>query len=169
MMHDNDARIIRARALELRPGPFELVAPELADDGDVAEIPCQRPPRDTLRRVQPDDRRSGDAKDRFDILADETTIVGEHRGRIPEAERRLPPRNVVIAGYDDDLAVPLRVLDEHTRALKLTRPRTLREVSRDRDDVIVPLGDDRLDRLVLLGHGWMAEVQIRAMEEGRCR
>src|SRR5207248_759113 len=107
------------------------------------------------------------AKHRLGILADVLAIIRQHRVRVAEAERRFPPGDIMIAWHDDDLTVPLCVLEKNTRALKLTRARPLREVPRDRDDVVMPVGDDRLDALILLGHGGMPEVQIRAMKQGR--
>jgi hypothetical protein len=73
----------------------------------------------------------------------------------------------VIAGHDDDFAVPLCVLNEDARPLKLTRPRALRQIAGDGDDVIIARGDDRFDRLVLLGDGGVPEVQIGAMKNAR--
>ena len=58
-------------------------------------------------------------------------------------------------------------LDELARALELAGARALRHVARDRDDVVLPLLDQRFDRLVLLRHRRMPEVQIGAVKEGR--
>ena len=52
-------------------------------------------------------------------------------------------------------------------ALEFSRAGALGEVAGDGDDVELAFGDDRLDRLVLLRHGRVAEVEIRAVEEGR--
>ena len=63
---------------------------------------------------------------------------------------------------------PLGVPDERARALELAGPRALRQVARDGDDVVAPLLDQRLHRLVLLGNGGVAEVQIGAVEDASC-
>ena len=86
---------------------------------------------------------------------------------VAEAERRLPPLHVVVARNADDLAHPLRVPDERARALELARPRALRQVARDGDDVEAPVLDQRLHRLVLLGNGGVAEVQVGTVEDRR--
>src|SRR3982751_5985842 len=164
VMHDDDARITGARALELAARALELIATKVADDRDVAQVPGEGASRDALRRIEPDNRRAGNAQHRLEILVDEAAVVRQHREWVPEAERGLPPRDVMIAGNDDDLAEALRMLEEYARALELARPRALREVAGDGDDVEPALGDDRLDCLVLLRNGGMAEVEIRAVE-----
>src|SRR6185503_7895662 len=59
----------------------------------------------------------------------------------------------------------LRLADELARALKLPGPGALRHVARDRDDVVAALLDQRLDRLVLLRHRRMPEMQVGAVED----
>src|SRR6476620_9478248 len=56
MVHDDNARITRSRSLEFGTRPLELVASQIADDRNVSQIPRQRSSRDTLRRVETDDR-----------------------------------------------------------------------------------------------------------------
>src|SRR6185295_7696337 len=53
------------------------------------------------------------------------------------------------------------------RALELAGAGALRDVTRDRDDVVAPILDQRLHRLVLLGDGGMSEMQIGAVEDRR--
>src|SRR5205085_6692239 len=69
MMHDDDARIVGARAPEFGACPLELVAPQIADDGDVPQIPGERASRDALRRVESDDSGARDPKDRLRVFA----------------------------------------------------------------------------------------------------
>jgi hypothetical protein len=59
------------------------------------------------------------------------------------------------------------MLNEHPGSLKFPRPSALREVTGDRDDVVVSLGDERFDCLVLLRHRGMTEVQVGAVEQRR--
>ena len=125
VMHDNGTRIAGARALEFRSRPLELIAPQIADDRDVAKIPGEGASRDTLRCVQSNDRRAGDPEHRLDVLADIAAIVLEHCHRVAKSERCLPPGNVVIAGHDDHFAESLGVLEEHASALEFTRARAL--------------------------------------------
>src|SRR5690348_12148752 len=107
-MHDDDARVVGARATELGTRLLDLIAPEISDDRDVAEIPGERPPRDALRGIQSHERGAGNTQHRLDVIADVLAVVREHRVRVAEAERRFPPRDVVIAGDGDDLAVAPR-------------------------------------------------------------
>src|SRR5215472_13699779 len=118
MVHDNDSRIVRARPLELSAGTFELVATQIADDREVPKIPGQRARRYSLRGIQADDRRPRNPQHRFDVFADETSIIREHRRWTSEAERSLPPGDVVIPRDDDELTMALCLLDEYPRPLK---------------------------------------------------
>ena len=47
---------------------------------------------------EPDERGAGDAQHRLEVLADVRAILRVHRVAVAEAERREPPRDVVIAG-----------------------------------------------------------------------
>src|SRR5262249_35281866 len=51
------------------------------------------------------------------------------------------------------------------RTLEFSGARPLRHVSRHCHHVVLPVLDQRLDGLVLLGHGGMPEVQIRTMKQ----
>ena len=85
--------------------------------------------------IDSDERRAGHVEHRLEVLVDEPPIVLVDARLVAEAERRLPPLDVVVAGNDDDLADLSRVANERGGALELAGPRALREVARDRDDV----------------------------------
>ena len=161
VMHHDNARVAGWRTLELLLRVIHLRAPDRADDGDVAETPGERVPRHPLRGIQPDERRARHAEHRLEILGDVRPIALEDALAVPDAERRVPPLYVVVAGHDDRLADALRIADERLRPLELTRPPALRQVPRDRDDVETAFLDDRLDRFDLVGHRRPAEMEIR--------
>jgi hypothetical protein len=63
----------------------------------------------------------------------------------------------------DALGLP----DELARALKFAGPSALRDVARNRDDVVLPILDQCLDRLVLRRDRGVPEVEIGTVKEGR--
>src|SRR6266571_4019498 len=63
------------------------------------------------------------------------------------------------------MADTLRLLNEGPRPLELAGARALRHVAGDGHHIEFPLLDQRFDRLVLLGHCGMPEVEIRAMKQ----
>jgi nicotinamidase-related amidase len=111
---------------------------------------------------------SGDAEDRLDVVADVGPILLVHIAGVADAERRVPPGDVVITRDAHDFrAGNGSAPHEGPRPLEFTRPRPLRDVSRNGDDVRLLFVDERLDRLVLLGHRRMSEVQIGTVKERR--
>src|SRR6185437_15922958 len=110
---------------------------------------------------------AGDPEHRLEVGADVLAVLGEHLVRRAEPKRRKPPRDVVIAGHDDRLAHQLRLADELACALELAGARPLRDVARDRHDVVLASLDQRFDRLVLLGHRRVPEVEIGAVKQRR--
>src|SRR5215831_10378868 len=167
VMHHDDPRIALARTLEFDACALDLPSGQVADDRDVAHVPCERLENDALRCVQPDERRAADVQHRLEIAIDIRTVLRVHPVRIADAERRKPPRNVVVARHDDRAADALRLSQKRPRALELTGARALRHVARHGHHIVLALVDQRLDRFVLLGHCRMPEVQVRAMKEGR--
>ena len=142
---------------------------DVADDGDVPQVPCQRAARDAVRGVDADQRHSRNVHDRLQVLVDELAIVAVHVGLVAEAQWRLPPGDIVIARYGYHPAHLPGVADEHCGALEFSRPRALTEIAGDDDDVELPLVDYLLDRLDLLGNCWPAEVQIRDVKNRHAR
>ena len=55
VVHDDDPRIARRRSAERPLGVLDLVAAEIADDGDVAHVPGERAARYTLGGVESDE------------------------------------------------------------------------------------------------------------------
>src|SRR5437762_7862110 len=165
MVHHDDARVAARRPREFGGRARELLLAKIADDRDIAEVPRERLGDDAVRGVQADDRRAGDAHDGLDGLADVLPVFPQQLQIVTHPQRREPPRHVVIAGHDDHLADALAVLEEGTGALELAGPGALREVAGDRDDVVALLLDERLDRLVLLRHRGMTEVEIGGVKE----
>src|SRR5215831_201805 len=139
----------------------------MPDDREVAHVPRERIERDAVRRVEAHEGRTRYAKNRFQVALDVHPVLQIELARVAQAERREPPRHVVIPGNDDRSAHALRLSNELAGALELSGPRALRHVARDRDDVVVPLLDEAFDCLVLLRHRRMAEVQVGAVEDGQ--
>src|SRR4029079_18879497 len=120
-----DARVVGARASELRLRALDLPACQMPDDGHVAHVPGERVATHSLRRIQPDERRARNAEHRLEILADVCTVPCEHLCVIAEAERRTRPGDVVVAGHDDRVAHLLGLANELARPLKLAGARAL--------------------------------------------
>ena len=64
MMRASPAR----ESLEFGASALDLVAAKMSDDRDVAQVPGERLPRHALRRVEPDERRAGDAQHGLEVL-----------------------------------------------------------------------------------------------------
>ena len=167
VMHDDDAGVAGARTLELGARPLDLGAAQVTDDRDVTNVPGERVVGDTLCRVETHEGRTGDAQHRLDLGADVRAILGQHLRGIAEAKRRIPPRDVVVARHDDRLADSFGVLQKRARALELAGAGALRDIAGHRHDVELSLLDHRFDRLVLLGHRGMPEMQIGAVKQRR--
>ena len=120
-----------------------------------------------MRGIQSDERRARHAKHRLEVARYELPVVLIHLVAIPEAEWRLPPHDVVIAGDNYRTAYLLRVTNENSGALELTGTRALREISRNGDYVELLALDCILDRIDLRRDGRPAEVKIRDVKDSR--
>ena len=107
VVHDDDARVARARPLELRPRALDLRRASVPDDRDVAQFQvsvCSMTPCDVLSptNVAPATRSTGS---RFGLMYARYFAI--HLRRIAEAEWREPPGDVVIARHDDGAGSPV--------------------------------------------------------------
>ncbi|CAA9474162.1 MAG: hypothetical protein AVDCRST_MAG38-1537 [uncultured Solirubrobacteraceae bacterium] len=167
VVHHDHPRVVRARRGEVRAGRAELRRGEVADDRDVPQVPGERAAGDAVRGVQADEGDPRHAEHRLELGRDVLRVVLVLAPLVAEAERRVPPGDVVVAGDDDHLAHPPRVAQEHRRPLELPGARALRQVARDGHHV-EPLGlHQRLDRLDLRGDGRAPEVEVGEVEDPR--
>ena len=131
VMHDNDARGVRWRALELLARAIDLRPADRADDGDVANTPRERVPSHAVRRVESNERGAGHAQHGLEVCGDILAIALVDATLVPDTEWRLPPNDVVVARDDNRLADAIRIADECLRALELPGLRALRKITRD--------------------------------------
>src|SRR5437764_8762472 len=142
VVHHDYPRILLGSLLEDTFRLIQLVLMDVTDDGDVAHVPGERAPGDSVRGVEADKSRPRHMQHRLQIPIDEATIVLVDLPSISDAERRPPPFDIMIAGNRDHPAHLLRVANERRRALKFARASPLRKIARDRDYVELAVMDD---------------------------
>src|SRR5256714_15018797 len=153
VVHHDHAGVFAWRFFEQLPRFVELMLVDVTDDGDVAQVPCQRATRDTVGGIDPDECRAGHVQYRLQIPVDEFAVILVYTGLMTEAEWRFPPGDVMVARNGDDAAHFLCVPDERCCALKFPGASALGEITGYDNDVELPFVDDLLDCLDLLGHG----------------
>src|SRR6202041_253259 len=113
----------------------------------------------------------GDAYDRLQLRRDVTPILLVQPLTLPNTEWREPPGDIVVSGNHDHRRRgapgrkrPRDVPEKHRRPLKLARPRPLREITGDGDDVEVLVLGHRVDRIGLLRHRRPPEMHVGQVE-----
>src|SRR5688572_29528017 len=111
-MHHDYAGIAAWGPAELLRGTRQLVIAQVANDAQVAQPPREGVGDDAVAGVQADNRGARDSEHGLDVLVDVMPVLPEELAVVPQAERRMPPRHVMIAWHHQDLARAFRMLDE---------------------------------------------------------
>jgi hypothetical protein len=141
-MHHDHAPITRGRAAKGGRRMGELGLPQPALHRQVSRVQRQRVPVDAGSRVESDERHARHVELGLEVGADVSAILLVNAPPLPEAERRKPPRDVVVPRHDDErrrwssrVNGPPNVAQENGGPLKLAGARALSDVAGDRDDV----------------------------------
>src|SRR6185437_9236561 len=157
-MHDYDLRVARPRLLEPRPRLIDLAGRKVPDYRYVARVERQRPRRHPVRCVQPNEVRPIDLEGGLEISRDVPTVICINLCFVADADRRVPPRNVVVPGNRNHRAKLPRVSQKYRRTLEFPSPGPLREITRCCNRVERTFGNCPLYRVDLLQHRRLPEM-----------